>query len=256
MTRYLTTSRRTALLAASMFAATSMLLPSVPAGAETVSWGGDEKSAEDDKPQKRRTIRVISSGGHGGSDTSEVRIVRHVAKNREAIEQAKAALGDVMERLQRADSDEERRALEAAREGLETAIESLERQRVNHIVVGPSQVELRHIEAEALEDALAEMSEQQQDLYGMRRDLQQEIEEARREIADALGDVEMELDLDGDLRTLRIQSLRAAETSLEDYEERHLQAIKRAEADLKRERERLERRLEKRRAEQKDADKE
>ncbi len=244
----LKTVQSVALALSLSFVASTFVVSSQP----LLAYGGDEKAA---KEQKKRTISVTSSSGHGDASTSSVRIVRHVAKNKEAIEQAKDALGDVMERLQRAESDAERSALEAARDGLETAIESLERQRVNHIVVGPSELEMANIEIEALTDALADMSEHQRDLHGMRQDLHEEIEEARREIADALGDVEMELDLDGDLRTIRIQSLRAAETSLEDYEERHLEALKRAEADLKRERERLERRLEKRQAEQENNDK-
>jgi hypothetical protein len=220
------------------------------AGAEPACALQDEDAPGVNDKRKRGSVRVIgSAGGDNRNGGSDVTVVRHVAHHKEALEDARRALADVNRRLESVGSTDERRALEAARAGLETAIESLERQRTSRIVVSSGQVDVGQVEAEALDNTLLVLTERERQLYGMRTDLQDELEAARRDIAEALGDAELELGLDGELRTIRIRSLRAAEVSLDGYEASRLEAIRQAEEKLRREREELERRLRQRQQE-------
>ncbi|WP_286828447.1 MULTISPECIES: hypothetical protein [Kordiimonas] len=220
--------------------------------------GGDEQTEQAEKAEKnKRTIRVVRSGdskvevhkkGHRTVlATSDRKAFEK--EQQEALEKARAALNEVTERLMKAKSKSEVQALKAAQKGLEAAIISLEERRMRHVIVAPSRIEIARIESEAMAEALTDLSESEAELSEMRIELKDEIAEARREIEEALGDLELELDIDGDIRTLRIESLKSAQLSLEEMEKHHLEALKQAEADIKRERERIEQRLREREAE-------
>ncbi len=220
--------------------------------------GDDEKAEQAEKTEKnKRTIRVVKSGdskvvverkGHRTVLATSDREAFE-KKHKEALKEAKAALAEVSERLAKAKNKSEKQALKAAQRGLQAAIVSLEERRMRHVIVAPSRVEIARIESDAMADALEHLADREVELTEMRVDLKGDIAEARREIEEALGDLELELDLDGDVRTLRIESLKSAELSLEEMEKHHLEALKRAEEDIKRERERLEERLREREAE-------
>jgi|GEM_PF-1716126 len=223
------------------------------AGKAMVALGGDDEKAEQsEKAEKnKRTIRVVKSGdstvvverkGHRTVLATSDRAAFE-KEQQEALKEARTALNEVMERLMKAKEKKEVKALQAAQKGLEAAIISLEERRMRHVIVGPSRVEIAKIESEAMAEALEDLEEREVELSEMRVDLKGDIAEARREIEEALGELELELDLDGNVRTLRIESLKSAQLSLEEMEKHHLQALKQAEADIKRERERLEARL-------------
>ncbi len=224
-----------------------------------VALGGDDEKAEQaEKAEKnKRTIRVVKSGdskvvverkGHRTVLATSDREAFE-KKHKLALKEAKAALAEVSERLAKAKSKKEKQALKAAQRGLEAAIVSLEERRMRHVIVAPSRVEIAKIESAAMAEALADLADSELELSEMRVELKGDIADARREIEEALGDLELELDIDGDIRTLRIESLRSAELSLEEMEKHHLEALKRAEEDIKRERARLEERLREREAE-------
>lgn len=247
--------RRTAFVAGM---AVSAIAVAGASSAMTTLGGDDEKAKQADKAEKqKRTIRVVRSGD------SKVEVIRKghrtvmATSDREAFEKeqkealmkAKSALAEVTERLQKARSKSEKQALVAAQKGLEAAIVSLEERRLRHVIVAPSRVEIAAIEAEAMAEALADLEESELELSVMRVELKDDIEDARRDIEEALGDLELELDIDGDIRTLRIESLKSAQLSLEEMEKHHLKALKQAEEDIKRERARLEARMRAREAE-------
>lgn len=223
---------------------------------------GDDgvKAKETEKAEKseKRRIRVVRSGDGpvtvvGSHGKTVVHTGIHGADYddgafEEALEEAQDALSDVVARLKKTKNKDERLALEAAKRGLMTAIETLETRRVRHIAMGPSRIEIAAIEADALRGALKQLEIQQGELSSMRFDLKGELEDAREEIEEALGELELELDLDGDIRALRFEALQSAGKSLDEMERDHLDALKRAEEDIRRERERLEQRLREREA--------
>lgn len=226
-----------------------------------MAMGGDDEKAEqaEKAEKKKRTIRVVRSGdskvvvdrkGHRTVIATSDREAFE-KKHKQALKEAKEALAEVTERLGKAKSKKEKQALKAAQKGLEAAIVSLEERRMRHVIVAPSRIEIAKIESEAMADALADLADSELELSEMRVELKGDIAEARREIEEALGDLELELDIDGDIRTLRIESLKSAELSLEEMEKHHLEALKRAEEDIKRERARLEERMREREAEAK-----
>lgn len=216
----------------------------------------DDEKVEKEEKKEKRTIRVIRSGDRPVTviKRGDHKIIAHSAEARleeqeRALAEATAALAEVSKRLEKSRSKSEKAALKAAQKGLMAAIEALEERRTRHVVMGPSRVEIARIEAEAMEDALKELEVREGELTTMRIELKDELAEAREEIEEALGELDIELDMDGDIRALRLKSLKTAEVSLEEMEKEHLEALKRAEKEIKRERERLEERLKERKEE-------
>ncbi|NVJ70272.1 MAG: hypothetical protein HWE08_07965 [Alphaproteobacteria bacterium] len=217
----------------------------------------DDEKVEKEEKKEKRTIRVIRSGDRPVTviKRGDHKIIAHSAVEARLEEQeraraeATAALAEVSKRLEKSRSKSEKAALKAAQKGLMAAIEALEERRTRHVVMGPSRVEIARIEAEAMEHALKELEIREGELTTMRIELKDELAEAREEIEEALGELDIELDMDGDIRALRLKSLKTAEVSLEEMEKEHLEALKRAEKEIKRERERLEERLKERKEE-------
>lgn len=218
---------------------------------------------EKEEKKKKRKIRVVRSGDTVIVDKNSNRKIiaksGHVKmgeRHKEALQKAKQALEEVNVRLGKTDNSNEKAALEAARAGLEVAIQSLEQSSIRHVLIGPGHVRMAELDSKVLHEAIKDLEIREGEIATMRLDMKGDLAEARAEIEDALGEVELEIDLDGDLRTIRIESLKAAELSLEGMEQRHLDALLRAEEGIKRERERLEKRLQRRKkeAEEKERD--
>lgn len=231
-------------------------------GSAMIAHGGDDEKVEKAEKKEKRRIRIVKSGGEPvtvvGTGGRTVIATSHglagfEKERKEALEKAQAALGEVTERLKKARNKSEKQALKAAEAGLRAAIESLESQHVR-TVIAPSRVEIAKIEADAMVEALEHLHDRESEIYSMRIELKEELAEAREEIAEALGDIDLEIDLDGEVRTLRIESLRSAERSLEVMEQEQLEALRRAEEEIKRERVRIEERIERRKKEAEDDD--
>ncbi|NVJ97636.1 MAG: hypothetical protein HWE25_05760 [Alphaproteobacteria bacterium] len=213
-----------------------------------------DEDAKAEKTEKRR-VRVVKSGeepvtvvGANGRTViaSSQGLVEYAKEHKEALEKAAKALNEVTARLGKSKSKGEKAALEAAKAGLEAAILSLENQRVRDSFTPHTKVEIARIEADSVAGALKALQDREHEIRSMRGNLKEELAEAREEIAEALGDLDLELDLDGDVRVLRLESLHSAKRSLELMEEEQLEALKRAEEEIKRERARIEERMKKR----------
>jgi septal ring factor EnvC (AmiA/AmiB activator) len=213
---------------------------------------GDE--AEDKQVEKtEKKIRIIKSGTPHVVVAKNGHVVRHGDETRlKAIEETRTALEKVEERLKKAKKKDEREALEAAKGGLEHALEALETSS-NHMSFAfghmPDGVAFRKIEMEALEGALADMHESLKDLGRMRIEIREDLADAREDIADAMSELEFEFEFDTEMREEHARGLERAKEELERAEEHQLEGLKRAEEQLRRERERLERKLEERRRE-------
>jgi len=245
----------------------SALAIATTSGAMTHDGDEDEDKAVKEKVEKKkkRTIKVVRSGsapvvvadGDRRIVISSKHRNRHVEvihgddEYEEAIEEAEEALEDVRERLEKVKRKEDKKALKAAEKGLETALELLKARRGHVMAAAPMHWKMAEIESDALREALKEIEIKQGDISRLRIELKGDLAEAREELEDALGELDIEIDLDGEVHALHLESLRDAERSMEGFEERHLEALKRAEEELKRERERLEKRLEKKKAEAK-----
>ena len=109
---------------------------------------------------------------------------------------------------------------EVARDGLLAALEGLKQQEriAGAVVEATSETDISVI------DALRHIEHQEQDLNLMRADVVEELNGVRSELAEALGDVEMEIGLDGEIRTLRIESLKNANATLDELEAEQLKS--------------------------------
>lgn len=245
-------------------AATSMAMSAFSVSAQD---GDDDDEIEIeihesvDKGKKHR-VKIIEDGkvvreikspgrfqviGPGVERTIQVERGRAVEK---ALQEVRDALADVSERLEKAKGRKNRQALEAAKESLETAIEALELQRENGlhtratIEIHPD-VERRMIvlEREAVRDALERLDEEAEELNESRHEMLEGIEEMREEIAEEIEELTIEIEDGDDRHVIRLRALRDAELAVSQMEEHHLNALRSAEKELKRARERLERKL-------------
>ena len=200
--------------------------------------------------QANKKIRIVKAGGQ--PNTFHIEHASSKARE-EAIQETETALEKVETRLKKASKKAEREALEAARNGLVSALEAL-RASAEHLSFAyasrPSAREMREIELSALEGALTNMEEQLSDLGHVRIDIKDDLADARASIAEAMADIEIEVDLDGERHEHHVRGLEEAAAELERMEEHQLEGLKRAEERLQRERERLEQRLEERRQRQ------
>lgn len=185
---------------------------------------------------------------HEGKTEKKTRVwnVQSKTAHQAALKQVTASLLKVEKRLAKADSTSERAALETARDGLLAALEGLKHQA--HLA--GEVVELKTGTDITVIDALKHIEHQQHDLDTMRADVIDELNGVREELADALGDVELEIGLDGEVRALRIESLKNATTTLNELEAEQLKALKLAEEKLKRARIELEKKLAKEKGKQ------
>ena len=222
-----------------------------------------EKPEAPEMPEKveKKRIRVIRSGAPDTVIEKDGKVLRfssghHMAfreareQQEKAVTEARAALETVEARLNKAKKKDEKEALEAARDALQSALDALEARQGERFAYafGPSKTQMRHFEISAMENALENLHEHAGDLSRMRIELKNDLDEARAEIAEAMEDLDVEIDVDSDdeMHALRLRSLNEASESLERMQERRLEELKNAEEHLKRERERLEKRLEER----------
>lgn len=217
---------------------------------------------ESDDSVKRRHVKIIENGrvvkefkGSGKWEfiSPEVERTIHVERRRaveDALEEVHEALADVSERLEKAEGRKNKRALEAAKESLENAIEALEKQRENQLharttIEFQPEIERRMIvlEREAVRDALERLDEEAEELMESREEMLEGIEEMREEIAEEIEELTIEIEEGDDRHVIRLRALRDAELAVSQMEEHHLNAIRSAEKELKRARERLEKKL-------------
>jgi hypothetical protein len=242
-----------------------------PATSASLHSHDDEKPVEEKSKKKTKRIKVVRSGVRVDADASNQSTVvierdgkqflhKYASENSnykvwisksgeaqaKALVEAKESLEKVEARLKKSRKSSEKDALRLAREALKVAIEGLEQP----LRIEQSAVELlRDGQQLQAADQLSILQHQENDLNRMRVDALEELAGVRAELADALGDVEMEIGLDGEIKALRIQSLKRAAGTVEELEAEHLAALKKAELELRLEREMLEKRMAKRRAE-------
>ncbi len=231
--------------------------------AGAVNYGDDDKKVKQEKVEKsknKRTIKIIQSGKPvviDGDIDSHVIIernpnvkVRRITSghgNKQALKSLDKSIKKVTKRLANADNEYEREALEEALQGLHVARESIINEQHNTVFIQRHEVEVERAHREAMREALSDLSEQEGDLTEMRVEVIEEMAEAREEIAEALEElnVELEISTDGDIQTIRLNALKEAQEELEEIEQHQLEAIKRAEKELRKTRKRLERELKK-----------
>lgn len=217
------------------------------------------EKAEEDKVEKKK-IRVVRKGdAKAGSredlDSKELDVEKAMRVHGEnarqkAIVETREALEKVEARLKKASRKDEKRALKAAQDGLQVALQALESKH-SHMALayaGPSREEIRRIEIEAMEDALEDMEVQVDDLDRLRIELKEDLSDAREDIREAFEDIEQEFEFDAEARERYVIDLDHAVRTLDQMEEQQLEGLRRAEEQLKRERERLQQRLAERRA--------
>lgn len=164
-----------------------------------------------------------------------------------ALRQVQDSLRKVEERLARTEKPSEKVALQVARDGLMTALASLKQQaRLEDEVQ-----ELQAVTDVTVVDALKDIELKELDLNHLRVDVIDELNDVRSDLADELGDVEMELGLDGEVRALRINSLKDANAILDELESEQLKALRLVQEELDRARMNLEKKLAKQKAKEK-----
>lgn len=236
-------------------------------GAANISWQDDDKMVvkEEKDKKSKRTVRVIQSGKpsivvgstsphieHKADKDVEHRGTRsysftiHDDKHDKAVEKIKKSLKKVKAQLKKAKTKSAKESLEMAEEALKTSLKALQQSRAAQVHSFAFSGDHR----ERLADALKDVEIYQGDIQSMRVEVLDELGSVREALRQALGDVELEIDLDGELRSLRIDSIRRAEDRLEGMEEEHLEALRRAEEDLRRAREKLQKRMAEKQAEE------
>lgn len=233
----------------------------------------EEKKKEGDK--KKRTVRVITSGkpviiersnrlygvgknhshyeyrhshdhehhmdpdvDHRGFSNYRFEL-KSDKEHQKALEKAQAALEAVNERLKKA-KRAEKKALESARDGLMTAIEALEARRSH----APQVFGWHSGQSVPFGEVFRDFElGRDGDLRSMRVEVLDDFAGFRKKFSDALEGFEIEIDPDGDILALRLDSLKRAEEALDGLDEERLEALKRAEESLRKAREKLEKHL-------------
>jgi len=241
----------------------------------------DEKAVEEKKSEVKRTVRVITSGKpvivkrtfsryragdhtHENDDAHDHEHKNHQPSDdvraysfrfdndeeegryEETLATVKEALETVEKRLKKA-KRADKKALKSAHNGLEVALEALERRspynaqffklgRGNHM---------------ALANVLNDVEVFDGDAGNLRVELLDEMRGLRGKIVEAMDDVDIQIDLDDKRKGLRIESLRREDGTLGGLDEERLEALKLAEESLKTARERLEKRLAEKKAKEK-----
>lgn len=247
----------------SLFAATALMGTAAFAGADQDS-GAEDQHVEKkiDKRTEKRTIRIVRDDDEGRAirqnsrrksiepdDAHHARTAKTRAVE-EALEEVRSALDDVRIRLEKTRNRNDKRALNTAKESLEKAIEALEKQKeiysesFRQREVG-DRGKHRHIviEREVVKEALEQLDEQAEELLQSREEILDDIQQMREELADEIADIQIEIDDGDDMHVVRLRALRDAELAISGMEKHHLAAIKAAEAELKRARKRLEKKL-------------
>jgi len=239
----------------------------------------DEKVVEEKKPEVKRTVRVITSGKPVIVKRSRYRVGDHTHENddvhdhehknhqpsddvhaysfrfdndgeekryEETLATVKGALEKVEKRLKKS-KRADKKALEAARNGLAAALEELEKRspyNAHFFKLGRG----HHM---GLANVLNDVEIFEGDAGNLRVELLDEMRGLRGKIAEAMDDVDIQIDLGDNLNGLRIESLRRGGEALDGHEEERLEALKRAEESLKTARERLEKHLAEKKAKEK-----
>jgi len=187
----------------------------------------------------RKDGKIVVSNAHVVADTDPSMAETVSAK---AIRDARAALEDIEARLKKTHNSDERKVLEVARDSLRGTIDALEAAPntliYDHYVMGDGDLDAR----------LKELRLHEGKIKGLRVELHRDLENARSNIADALDGLEVEVDKNGDITRLRMNDLKGLQDEIDRTDEQRLKALERAEAEIKRARENLERRIEEKKA--------
>ena len=161
----------------------------------------------------------------------------------EMVDGLEDAMDELREELQDSDSWLERKSLEQALKSLEANRRELERNRDKQIKRGERVFfSVGDVVDREIKNALTEVNKHTIELRFLSEELREELDDARKEVRDALRDLEVNVTSE-EGRSLRIRLEKEANDALGELEERQLEAIKRAEDELKRARERLEKRI-------------
>ncbi len=227
-----------------------VIKPGKPAAVKTYTTSDPHVIIGEDGSQKI----IVSTASSPNIHFRQSGVVHH--QNQEAIAKLEEALEKVESRLKKTKKKADKEALKAARDGLIAAKEALVQQAVSVQVVGAEHkwvMERAH--KEALHEALEDVIEQEGELSEMRIEVIEDMVDARADLAEALAELEVEVQAGDDANVVydyQVRTLKDAEFELENIEKHQLEAIKKAEEELKRTREHLERELEKKeRAKQK-----
>ncbi|MCJ9430266.1 hypothetical protein [Kordiimonas marina] len=187
----------------------------------------------------RKDGKIIVSNTHVVADTDPSMAETVSAK---AIRDARAALEDIDDRLKKTRNSDERKVLEVARDSLRGTIDALE--------AAPNTLIYDHyvMDDGDLNARVKELRLHEGKIKGLRVELHRDLENARSDIADALEGLEVEVNQNGDITRLRMNDLKGLQDELDRTEEQRLKALERAEAEIKRARANLERRIEEKKA--------
>jgi len=229
----------------------------------------DKPVVEEKKVKTKKTIKVITSGkpvvleskkgryvilkdhAHHAEhdDDTGKRVYRYSfgSKNKphheyyaeKTLEQVQQSLETVEKRLKKARKKAEKKALTVARDGLMIALKTLKDLSIRQMHA----MKMRDGHDVAIVETLKDIDIYDGEISSMRVEVLEDMQGLRETIAEALGDAQLEIDLNGDVRGLRIESLNRGEYLHKGNTKERLEAIKRAENELKKARERLEKLL-------------
>ncbi len=230
-----------------------MAIACAPLSAEPVAIAYDDQEAaqEDKKSEKKRVVIIDRKnakhvrGGQGGMHGFAFAGHHSDEERQEALDKVSASLDSVKAQLEQAKADKEEyavTALESAVIGLEAAKKSLENNAVNGNFVVRGMPDGGNFEF-VIKEALGDLELGETDLKEMRIELRAKLEEAREDIEETRREIEMEIENDSEEREFHIKMLVDAEFDMEKMEEHHLKALKKAEEELRRSREKLEKKL-------------
>jgi len=190
---------------------------------ETQEHEGDEHNHNGYKKHGSRSYSFTIDNDDGGQD--------------EALERIQASLEKVEKRLKKARKKSEKAALEAARDGLKTAIEALKMggHNTGHQMVFDG----GHKDMAFLGSGLSSM---RVEIDGELTDLRETIRAALKDRA-VDGGIHREMDRDGTIRILRLGDGMHKSHKFSGSDKEYLEALKRAEEELRSAREKLEKRL-------------
>jgi len=213
----------------------------------------DDDTAKEEKGHKKyKTVKVIRTGkepvivehsgshviidrkdveGEDGTKSFSYTVTSKNPHYAEALEKVENSLGEVEKRLKKARKKSEKKLLVTARDGLIAARDALQMRghHMSKLYGGHTLAMMDGVHAE--------------DMKSVRIKVREEMEGVREAIAEALGDMDVEIDTDGNVRRLRIDSFHDGQFELEGLKAEDLEALKHAEEKLRATRERLEKKL-------------
>lgn len=178
--------------------------------------GDDAEEQKIEKSEKK--IRIVKAGEPNVIIQKDGKVLKFQDDARtKAITETRDALEKVEARLKKAKKGDEREALEAAKTGLEHALDALQSS-ADHMRFAfahmPDMKAMRTIEIKAMEEALADMEVHMKDFDHIRVEISEDLAEAQEDIAEAMTELEFEFNFDDEMRENMRAALRKPERSL------------------------------------------